>query len=176
MAQAIPVEELANQRLNVLVNALTLFLKHLSDEGLDLEKVKAASDKTWAALGVATGKQLKELFQDAPTHEAGFTSSRMASEVHGMEIEEEIDKLAVLAKMELTDDEKSKYAKQLTSILDYVEKINEADTGDIDFKTHVDIKNVFKSDEPGKSLNQEDAVSQAKNKGGYILINRVLND
>ena len=90
MAQIIPIEEMANQRLNVLVNAYTLFSKNLLEEGVDLEKVKAASDKTWGALGIEAGKQIKALFADAPIQEAVFTSGSIASAVHGMQIKEEI--------------------------------------------------------------------------------------
>jgi len=89
---------------------------------------------------------------------------------------EEVDKLVSLAKITLTEVEKEKYVKQLTSILDYVDQINEVDTGEIDFKTHVDTKNVFKDDEPGVSLTQEEAISQANHKNGYIIINRVVNE
>ena len=48
MEQALPVEELANQRLNVLIYSYTLLVKNLMEEGVELEKVKKASDKTWA--------------------------------------------------------------------------------------------------------------------------------
>ena len=89
---------------------------------------------------------------------------------------EDINKLVSLAKITLTDSEKGKYAKQLSSILDYVDQIDEIDTGEIDFKTHVDTKNVFKDDVPGESLSQKEAISQTKNKNGYIIINRVLNE
>ena len=89
MEQIIPIEEVANQRLNVLVNAYTLFMKNLLEEGIGLETVKAASDKTWGALGVEAGKQIKALFADAPIQEAVFTSGSIASAIHGMQIKEE---------------------------------------------------------------------------------------
>jgi len=89
MEQVIPIEEVANQRLNVLVNAFTLFSKNLLEEGIDLEKVKAASDRTWGALGMEAGKQIKAFFADAPIQDALFTSGSIASAVHGMETVEE---------------------------------------------------------------------------------------
>jgi len=75
--------------LNVLVNAYTLFLKNLLEEGCDLEKVKAASDRTWGALGLEAGKQIKALFADAPIQDALFTSGSIASAIHGMQLTEE---------------------------------------------------------------------------------------
>ncbi len=70
-------------------NTYTLFLKYLAEEGLDLEKVKAASDKTWEALGRESGKQVKALFSNAPIHEAVFASVSIGNEIHGMKFKEE---------------------------------------------------------------------------------------
>lgn len=41
---------------------------------------------------------------------------------------EEVDHIAKLARLELSSDEKAKYQKSLTEILDYVELLNELDT------------------------------------------------
>ena len=90
MAPVIPIEEVANQRLNVLVNAYTLFINNLKEEGVDLEKVKAASDKTWGVLGIEAGRQMKALFKDAPIKDAVFTSGSIASAIHGMQLKEEL--------------------------------------------------------------------------------------
>jgi len=89
MEPIIPIEEVANQRLSVLVNAYTLFMKNLLEEGVDLEKVKAASDKAWGPVGIEAGKQINALFADAPLQDAVFTSGSIASAVHGMEVQEE---------------------------------------------------------------------------------------
>lgn len=91
MEQALPAEEMAKQRLQVLVSAYTLFVSNLKEQGVDLERVKAASDRTWAALGTEAGRQLRELFADAPVREAVFASGSIASAVHGMEVREEQD-------------------------------------------------------------------------------------
>jgi len=88
----------------------------------------------------------------------------------------EVKKIASLAKIKLTDKEVEKFSKQLTSILDYVKKISEVDTKKINFKSHVDIENIFRDDVAAPSLSQEEAVSQAENKDGYITIPRVLDE
>jgi len=90
MEQVLPVEELANQRLNVLVNSYTLFVRNLMEEGVAVEKVKRASDRTWAILGQQTAEQLKPLFGENVNIEAIKQSGEMASSVHGMEMNEEI--------------------------------------------------------------------------------------
>ena len=90
MEQALPVEELANQRLNVLIYSYTLLVKNLMEEGVDLEKVKKASDKTWAILGQQAADQLKPLFGETVNIEALQQSGAIAASVHGIEYSEKI--------------------------------------------------------------------------------------
>lgn len=90
MGQALPVEELANQRLKIMVHSYTLLIKNLMEEGVDLAKVKKASDKTWAMLGQQTAEQLKPLFGENINIEALQQSGAMATSVHGMVMTEEI--------------------------------------------------------------------------------------
>jgi len=44
----------------------------------------------------------------------------------------QIEHLANLAKLDITEAEKELYAEQLSAILEYVEKLNELDTQDVD--------------------------------------------
>lgn len=48
-----------------------------------------------------------------------------------------IKKLGKLARLDLTDEQVQEYAKQLTSILDYAEQLNEVDTDSIDATTQI---------------------------------------
>ena len=89
MEDALSLEEIASQRLNVLVNAYTLFVKNLMEEGVPHAKVRAASDKTWQMLGQAAGDQIKANYPDSSTIEVLFASGTMASAVHGMQVQEE---------------------------------------------------------------------------------------
>ena len=90
MEQAIPVEELASQRLNALIYSYTLLVKNLMEEGVDLEKVKKASDKTWAILGQQAADQLKPLFGETVNIEALQQSGAIATSVHGIEFSEKV--------------------------------------------------------------------------------------
>ena len=90
MEQIIPVEELAQQRLNVLIFSYTLLIKHLMEEGVELEKVKNASDKVWAVLGAQAAEQLKPLFPDPANIEAIYQSGQFAQAVHGIEVRDEV--------------------------------------------------------------------------------------
>ncbi len=86
MEQALPIEECAKQRLQVLVNAYTLFTRNLMEEGVDREKVKKASDKTWAILGQQAGEQLKALLGENINIEALQQAGAIAETVPGIEV------------------------------------------------------------------------------------------
>lgn len=45
---------------------------------------------------------------------------------------EEIDHLALLARIGLTEEEKEKFGEQISSILEYVSKLNEVDTKNVE--------------------------------------------
>ncbi len=89
MERALSIEEIAAQRLEVMVNAYTLFIKNLKEEGLDRDKVQAANDRTWQMLGKAAGDQLKTLFIDSSVKDTLFNAHTMTSTVHGMQVQEE---------------------------------------------------------------------------------------
>lgn len=61
----------------------------------------------------------------------------------------DIQHIAALAKLRLTEDEETMLAKQLPSILAYVGKLQEVDTSHIDAKAYLtDAVNVMRADEP----------------------------
>jgi len=90
MEQAIPIEECAKQRLNVLVNAFTLFIKNLMEEGLDRDKVRRASDKVWETLGTQAAEQLKPLMGDKVDLESLRLAGQITESIHGMEVNSDI--------------------------------------------------------------------------------------
>lgn len=63
--------------------------------------------------------------------------------------EKDVEKLARLARISLTKEEKKKFGQQIASILDYVKQIQEVDTaGIVSMDTnHQGLKNVFRQDE-----------------------------
>ncbi len=75
---------------------------------------------------------------------------------------EEIEHIAVLARLCLSEEEKELFVLQLSSILDYVEKLNELDTKDIEPTSHVlSLNNVMRDDLQAASLHREDAMVNA---------------
>lgn len=75
---------------------------------------------------------------------------------------EEIEHIASLARLSLTEKEKELFGSQLSSILDYMEKLNELDTRNIEPTSHVlPLSNVMRNDIPGPSIPREDALMNA---------------
>lgn len=63
-------------------------------------------------------------------------------------IEFDIDHLAELSKLELSEEDRALLSEQLPSILEYVSKLQEVDTSKIMAKDYLsDEKNVFRADE-----------------------------
>lgn len=73
-----------------------------------------------------------------------------------------IDHIAMLARLELTNEEKEIFSKQLSSIIEYIDKLNELDTTGIDPTAHVlPIKNIFRDDKLKPSLPKDKALRNA---------------
>lgn len=74
----------------------------------------------------------------------------------------EVEHVARLARLELSEEEKEIFTRQLNSILTYIEKLNELDTSKVEPTSHIlPIQNVFKEDEIKESLPREKALSNA---------------
>ena len=80
---------------------------------------------------------------------------------------EQVEHVALLARLDLTEEEKEKYAAQLSGILEYVEKLNQLDTTDVPPTAHVlPIKNVFREDKVGDHLSNDEALQNAPDRDG----------
>ena len=61
--------------------------------------------------------------------------------------DETIEYVGILAKLELNDEEKEKAKKDMGSMLDYIDKLNELDTTGVEPMSHVfPVNNVFRED------------------------------
>lgn len=92
---------------------------------------------------------------------------------------ETIDYVSKLALLDLTDEEKEKFSKQLGDIISYFKKLNDLDTTNVKPTTHPieGLKNVFREDIPWKSLSNEEALKNAQHKkDGYFKAPRILKE
>jgi len=75
---------------------------------------------------------------------------------------EQVDHVARLARLELSEAESERMATELSKVLDYIEKISELDLGGVEPTSHVlDLVNVLRADEPEPSLPREVILASA---------------
>jgi aspartyl-tRNA(Asn)/glutamyl-tRNA(Gln) amidotransferase subunit C len=75
---------------------------------------------------------------------------------------EQVLHVAALARLELSGEEVDRMARELSGILDHIEKISELELDDVEPTSHVlDVSNVLRLDEPRPSLPPDVALGQA---------------
>jgi len=87
-------------------------------------------------------------------------------------------KVAKLSRLELTEAEVEEFTGQLSAILDYVEKMNELDTTDVEPLAHcLPISNVFREDLARESLGTEKTLTNAPQRDGeFFKVPKILDD
>ncbi len=79
-----------------------------------------------------------------------------------MPVEIDVDHVARLARLDLTDEEKERFRRQLGLILDHAEKVGEVAAEDVPPTSHpIPRSNVWRPDEPKPSLTRDEAMSTA---------------
>jgi aspartyl-tRNA(Asn)/glutamyl-tRNA(Gln) amidotransferase subunit C len=88
----------------------------------------------------------------------------------------EVEHIAWLAHIELSDKEKALFTEQFNEILDYFKKIDNVDTEGVEPTYHVlDLKNVSRTDETTPSLPIEEALRNApKKENKFIKAPRIV--
>jgi len=91
----------------------------------------------------------------------------------------EVQHIAKLARLSTTEEEEEKFAKELSSILDYVEKLKKADISEAEAISHpFKIENIVRKDEERSGKIKQDGqklVEMApENKNGYIKVKSIF--
>lgn len=74
----------------------------------------------------------------------------------------EVEHVALLARLTLDENEKEVFARQLSSILEYADKLNELPTDDVEPLSHIlPVYNVFREDTPRPGSPREEILSNA---------------
>lgn len=91
---------------------------------------------------------------------------------------EDVQKVATLARLKLTEEELQQIGQQLGGILDYVAVLDEVDVTNVEPMAHVaDVSNAFRADETRPSLPREESLSNApKTDGKYFLVPQILEN
>lgn len=91
-----------------------------------------------------------------------------------------VEHIAALAKLNLTPEQIARIQPQLTTVLEFMSKIQALDTAGVPETAHVTgLHNVFREDavDPGRMLSQEDALRNArKTHDGYFVVDAVLKE
>jgi aspartyl-tRNA(Asn)/glutamyl-tRNA(Gln) amidotransferase subunit C len=76
--------------------------------------------------------------------------------------QQEVEKIAKLARLELTEAEKEKFTDQLSAVLDYVDKLKEVDTENVEMTAQVTgLENVYREDKVDQIDYQSDLIKQS---------------
>jgi aspartyl-tRNA(Asn)/glutamyl-tRNA(Gln) amidotransferase subunit C len=88
----------------------------------------------------------------------------------------DLEHIAKLARIELTEDEKETFLPQLESVIEYLDILNEVDTDNIQPTYQVNnLSNVLRNDEIKKSLSVKSATSTAaKVKDNYFEVTATI--
>ena len=92
--------------------------------------------------------------------------------------DETIEYVGILAKLELSPEEKVRAKKDMEEMLDYIDKLNELDTSGVEPMSHVfPVKNVFREDVIENDFMVDELLSAAKTKAdGFITVPRVVEE
>lgn len=90
----------------------------------------------------------------------------------------DVERIAALAHLELTDEEKQLFTKQLADILEYARQVQAIDTSGVPATAHVHAgQRTERADEPLGSLPVEDAMANAPDanpEAGLFRVPRVI--
>lgn len=89
---------------------------------------------------------------------------------------EDVEHIAWLAHIELTEEEKEEFTEQFNRILEFFRKIDEVNTESIPPTYHVlDLTNVFRKDDVGEALPRESVLKNApKREGRYFKSPKIV--
>ena len=91
---------------------------------------------------------------------------------------EDVEKIAKLAKLNFSDEELENFTPQMNEILNYMDKLNELDTENVEPLSHpVEQINVFREDKLKQSIFTEDALKNAPSKDEqFFKVPKVIGD
>jgi len=88
----------------------------------------------------------------------------------------DIEKVAKLARLELSEEEKETFGSQLEQVLGYMEQLNRLDTTGVEPTSHaIPVNNVFREDEVRPSFSQEEVLAIAPDEEiGHFKVPKII--
>lgn len=92
--------------------------------------------------------------------------------------DETIEKISILAKLELNEKEKKNAKKDMEKMLDYIDTMNELDTDDVEPMSHLfSVDNVFREDIVTNSDDRGNILKNApKEKNEMFSVPKIINN
>ena len=92
--------------------------------------------------------------------------------------EEQVRRVALLSRLELSDEEIAQFSGQLSDIVEYIEKLNELNTDNVEPLAHcLPVHNVLREDKPRPSLSNDQALANAPDREDeYFKVPKILDD
>jgi len=89
---------------------------------------------------------------------------------------QQVEHVALLARLELTPEEKTKLTEDLNVILEHFERLQELDATGVEPTSHaIPMQNVFRADEVRPSLPREAILAEAPDaREGYFVVPRIV--
>ncbi len=91
---------------------------------------------------------------------------------------EQVQHIAKLARLGLSEEDIERFRRQLSVILDYFEQLRQVDTEGVPPTAHtLAVHNVWREDEVGPSCDREDVLANAPiRKGDYFRVSAILEE
>lgn len=89
----------------------------------------------------------------------------------------EVEYVAHLARLEITDSEKEKFTAQLNDILLYIDKLNELETKGVEPMSHaIAVTNAFREDKIKESIGTDNSLANAPDaRGEFFRVPKVID-
>ncbi len=89
----------------------------------------------------------------------------------------EVEYVANLARLEITEKEKDKFTVQLNDILLYIDKLNELDTTGVEPMSHaISVTNAFRDDKVMDSIGTQQTLANAPDaRGDFFRVPKVID-
>ena len=89
----------------------------------------------------------------------------------------EVEHIAVLARIELSEEEKELYSEQLSTILEFFDRLKEVDTENVSPTSHVvDLVNAYRPDQVRPSLGVEAVLENAPDRANrFFRVPKILD-
>jgi aspartyl-tRNA(Asn)/glutamyl-tRNA(Gln) amidotransferase subunit C len=91
---------------------------------------------------------------------------------------EEVEHVAKLARLAVSEEEKEAFSRQLSEILAYIGKLNELDTSKVQPTSHVlDLSNVLRDDVIRESLSTTDVLANAPDRvNDFFRVPKIIEE